>query len=70
MYNIDNFCVICGQAIPEGRMVCINCELSSAKHTKKKKPHEMSANRKKDLREKRRNKQKQKDLYMNEYREE
>lgn len=71
MYDIDNFCVICGERIPEGRMVCINCELAGAKHTEKKKPHHRaSSNHKYDVRKKRRDKQKQKDLYMNEYKEE
>ena len=29
-YSYANNCVCCGEIIPEGRMVCVNCE---AKHT-------------------------------------
>ena len=24
----DNFCVCCGEPVPEGRMVCLSCEMN------------------------------------------
>ena len=26
IYNEDELCVICGTPVPEGRMICANCE--------------------------------------------
>ena len=39
----SNFCICCGEEIPEGRMVCPSCEKRDAFHSKKKKSDEEPA---------------------------